>query len=85
MADRAGALDVAARKTTAGLRPPTAAEISLTPPCSRSPHLRPRLKGPPGIDERSTRPYVLARLLMILLLDPLVDEFENSPRWAEAA
>ncbi len=43
------------------------------------------LKGPPGIDERSARPYVLAHLLMILLLEPLVDEFEDSTRWAEAA
>jgi hypothetical protein len=43
------------------------------------------LKGPPGCDERSARPYVLAHLLMILLLEPLVDEFEDSPRWAEAA
>lgn len=37
------------------------------------------LKGPPGGDERSARPYVLAHLLMILLLEPLVDAFENSP------
>lgn len=43
------------------------------------------LKGPPGIDERSARPYVLAHLLMILLLEPLIDEFEDSPRWAQAA
>jgi hypothetical protein len=43
------------------------------------------LKGPPGIDERSARPYVLAHLLMILLLEPLVDEFEDSPRWPVAA
>jgi hypothetical protein len=43
------------------------------------------LKGPPGFDERSARPYVLAHLLMILLLEPLIDEFEDSPRWAEAA
>jgi Transposase DDE domain len=43
------------------------------------------LKGPPGTDERSARPYVLAHLLIILLLEPLVDELENSPRWAEAA
>lgn len=38
------------------------------------------LKGPPGTDERSARPYVLAHLLMILLLEPLIDEFEDSPR-----
>jgi hypothetical protein len=43
------------------------------------------LKGPPGTDERSARPYVLAHLLMILLLEPLIDELEDSPRWAEAA
>jgi hypothetical protein len=42
------------------------------------------LKGPPGSDERSARPYVLAHLLMILLLEPLVDAFEDSPRWAAA-
>jgi len=43
------------------------------------------LKGPPGTDERSARPYVLAHLLVILLLEPLIDELEDSPRWAEAA
>jgi hypothetical protein len=43
------------------------------------------LKGPPGIDERSARPYVLAHLLMILLLEPLIDALEDSPRWAQAA
>lgn len=43
------------------------------------------LKGPPGADERSAKPYLLAHLLMILLLEPLVDEFENSPRWGLAA
>jgi hypothetical protein len=43
------------------------------------------LKGPPGTDERSARPYVLAHLLVILLLEPLIDEFEDSPRWAAAA
>jgi IS4 transposase len=43
------------------------------------------LKGPPGADERSARPYVLAHLLIILLLEPLVDELEVSPRLAEAA
>lgn len=37
------------------------------------------LKGPPGGDERSARPYILAHLLMILLLEPLVDAFEDSP------
>jgi hypothetical protein len=43
------------------------------------------LRGPPGVDERSARPYVLAHLLMILLLEPLVDELEDSPRLAIAA
>jgi IS4 transposase len=43
------------------------------------------LKAPPGFDERSARPYLLAHLLIILLLEPLVREFEDSPRWAEAA
>jgi hypothetical protein len=43
------------------------------------------LKGPPGTDERSARPHVLAHLLMILLLEPLIDEFEDSPRLAKAA
>ena len=43
------------------------------------------LKGPPGTDERSARPYILAHLLMLLLLEPLVDAFEDSPHWADAA
>jgi IS4 transposase len=43
------------------------------------------LKKPPGIDERSARPWVLAHLLMILLLEPLVDALEDSPHWAYAA
>jgi hypothetical protein len=43
------------------------------------------LQGPPGADERSARPYILAHLLIILLLEPLVDQFEDSPRWAQAA
>lgn len=43
------------------------------------------LNAPPGADERSARPYVLAHLLMILLLEPLIDEFEDSPRLAAAA
>lgn len=43
------------------------------------------LKAPPGVDERSAKPYVLAHLLAILLLEPLVDEFEGSPRLAKAA
>jgi hypothetical protein len=43
------------------------------------------LNGPPGTDERSARPHVLAHLLTILLLEPLVNELEDSPRLAEAA
>jgi hypothetical protein len=43
------------------------------------------LKGPPGADERSARPHILAHLLVILLLEPLVDELEDSPRLADAA
>ena len=43
------------------------------------------LHGPPATDARSARPWVLAHLLMILLLEPLVDELEDSPRWACAA
>jgi hypothetical protein len=43
------------------------------------------LKGPPGFDARSAKPYLLAHLLMLLLLEPLIDEFEDSPRLAQAA
>jgi IS4 transposase len=43
------------------------------------------LRGPPGVDERSARPFVLAHLLIILLLEPLTDEFEDSPRLPLAA
>jgi Transposase DDE domain len=43
------------------------------------------LRAPPSIDERSARPYLLAHLLMTLLLEPLVREFEDSPHWANAA
>lgn len=43
------------------------------------------LKAPPGTDERSARPYLLAHLLAILLLEPLVDAFEDSPHWEQAA
>jgi hypothetical protein len=38
------------------------------------------LKGPPGTHEASARPYVLAHLLLMLLLEPVIDEFEDSPR-----
>jgi hypothetical protein len=43
------------------------------------------LKTPPGTDPRSAKPYLLAHLLIILLLEPLVREFEDSPHWVEAA
>jgi IS4 transposase len=43
------------------------------------------LKGPPGKDPRSARPWVLAHLLLILLLEPLLDELEGSPPKASAA
>jgi hypothetical protein len=43
------------------------------------------LRQPPGIDDRSARPWVLAHLLVILLLEPLVDALEDSPRRASAA
>jgi hypothetical protein len=43
------------------------------------------LKAPPGTDERSAKPYLLAHLLVILLLEPLIEEFEDSPRLAAAA
>lgn len=42
------------------------------------------LHGPPGIDERSAKPYLLARLLMLFLLQPSIDALEDSPRWASA-
>lgn len=42
------------------------------------------LKPPPGLDERSAKPYLLAHLLMILLLEPLIDEFEDSLPLAQA-
>jgi len=43
------------------------------------------LKGPPGFDERSARPYVLVHLLIILLLEPLVDGLEEPPPVLAAA
>jgi hypothetical protein len=39
------------------------------------------LKGPPGTHPDSARPYILAHLLLIILLEPIVDEFEDSPHW----
>jgi hypothetical protein len=43
------------------------------------------LKAPPGFDERSARPYILVHLLIILLLEPFVDELEDSPPMLAAA
>lgn len=43
------------------------------------------LRSPPGKDERSAKPWLLAHLLIILLLEPVVDEFEDSPRLGYAA
>lgn len=43
------------------------------------------LRSPPGRDERSARPWLLAHLLMILLLEPLASAFDDSPRRAAAA
>jgi hypothetical protein len=42
-------------------------------------------RGPPGTDERSARPCLLAHLLIILLLEPRIGELEDSPRLAAAA
>ena len=42
------------------------------------------LKRPPGADPRSAKPYILAHLLAVLLLEPVLDEFEDSPRSALA-
>jgi hypothetical protein len=39
------------------------------------------LRGPPGGDPRSAKPYILAHLLIILLLEPIVDQVEDSPHW----
>lgn len=43
------------------------------------------LEGPPGKDPRSAKAWILAHLLMSLLLEPLVDAFEDSPHLAAAA
>lgn len=43
------------------------------------------LGGPPGKDPRSAKAWILAHILMGLLLEPLVDAFEDSPRLASAA
>jgi hypothetical protein len=43
------------------------------------------LNGPPGTHDDSARPYVLAHLLLMLLLEPVIDEFEDSPRSPHSA
>jgi DDE family transposase len=43
------------------------------------------LKGPPGKDERSARAWLLAHLLAMLLLEPVIDVSEDSPRLPLAA
>ncbi len=39
------------------------------------------LNDPPGKDPTTAQVSILAHLLMILLLEPLVDAFEDSPHW----
>jgi Transposase DDE domain len=43
------------------------------------------LKGPPNKDPGTAKVFILAHLLMILLLEPLIEAFEDSPHWANAA
>jgi hypothetical protein len=43
------------------------------------------LAAPPGLRDASAKPWVLAHLLIILLLEPSVDELEDSPHWPLAA
>ena len=62
-------------KSLIGLKAPPLRSDSA--PCGSAP-LR-------GVDERSAKPYVLAHLLVILLLEPPIDEFEDSPRLEQAA
>ena len=47
--------------------------------------LKPGLKGPPNKDPRTAKVFILAHLLMVLLLEPLIEAFEDSPHWANAA
>ena len=37
------------------------------------------LKEPPGFDERSAKPWILAHLLLALLIEPLADRLDDSP------
>ena len=38
------------------------------------------LKEPPGFDERSAKPWILAHLLLALLIEPLADGLDDLPR-----
>ena len=38
------------------------------------------LKRPPTLDDRLAKPFILAHLLMILLIEPVMDQFDFSPR-----
>jgi len=40
---------------------------------------------PPGKDPSTAEIFILAHLLMILLLEPLMDAFEDSSHWPKAA
>jgi hypothetical protein len=39
------------------------------------------LNGPPATDKRSAKTYVLAHLLIMLLVEPILDELDVSPHW----
>ena len=43
------------------------------------------LKGPPNKDPSTAKVFILAHLLMVLLLEPHIDAFEDSPHWANGA
>ncbi|MGH6862782.1 MAG: hypothetical protein ACRECN_00660 [Methylocella sp.] len=43
------------------------------------------MTGPPGAGARSAKPYLLAHLLMIVRLEPRVDELKDSRSWELAA
>lgn len=43
------------------------------------------LKSPPGEKECSARPWILAHLLILLAIEPLASELDDSPRWKQAA
>jgi hypothetical protein len=42
------------------------------------------LDGPPAVDPSSAKPYILAHLLMFLLVEPIIDELDDSPHWDQA-